>query len=536
MRLIPIRLKPDVAIYLKKVSKRFSVQDPGFTEDLFIVVKSMPAPPIPDPVGLPKLVEEEAKRLGRNKSAVRSLLGKRRQLLMAIASAPSVQRAVKQKMPPLELLNRALTLFRQLFGLIRASKCLTCPLINNCQFGTQYGTKVRDVTKVIDADFSRKVHNDCPLLPEITMENQIASSNEFLSQIDQAAMIAAGGDPGGFATELEQAQQALEQNLNSSDPDEEDDDYSIEEELMSSAQSKKAGKRDVFDVNDEVGTLTPLPDAFINDLSAEKLVLYQLAMRFEAALEADKTINFKPVAENEMEKQERTIQSISDVTKVKLSEHLKSDEMFEKQLHSKELLMNESLRPDTKKQLLHILVDVSGSMSGEFSRTTAHGPMITRASLASALTIALLRKLKRDGAIAYLRRFEGKPDKLQYAVTPKEFDDLALVFARCRFDGGGTCITSAIKAAVADINGKVKPHISNAEILMITDAEDSFDGNALRTILGNVPLNVLDVSGDTNKKLESLSDNYFAANKKSASVADIISIVGGKKKVTNATP
>ena len=99
------------------------------------------------------------------------------------------------------------------------------------------------------------------------------------------------------------------------------------------------------------------------------------------------------------------------------------------------------------------------------------------------------------------------------------------MLARCDANGGGTSISTALRTAWADIQS-ARDEVAKAEVLVITDCEDTLN---LQKLLGDkqrMKLHTLDVSGhssgDACGTLQALSERYFKLDPTATSLQDMV--------------
>jgi hypothetical protein len=148
----------------------------------------------------------------------------------------------------------------------------------------------------------------------------------------------------------------------------------------------------------------------------------------------------------------------------------------------KELLCREFMIRQDKRQLVYILMDVSGSMQGD------------RAICAMSIALSLLRRVATNGDHYHMRMFEDRPHALMSASTKEEAQELCKKLLHMSFPGGGTDIQLAVLQAVDDIKkakvkdklDKVELDLKNCQILTLTDGESSIDPKKVNEERGNI--------------------------------------------------
>jgi len=151
----------------------------------------------------------------------------------------------------------------------------------------------------------------------------------------------------------------------------------------------------------------------------------------------------------------REIESISEEAKNILPyEHCFSDDVFYGKLVNKSTKVRRYYQNKKTKQVFYVLVDVSGSMSGEKDRYT------------KAIVNELMRRVTKGEAHYYLRPFAERPRELYKVKTIEEAENFN---PNLIFNGGGTNIDDAIHKAIKDIKSD---GFEKMDILLITDGQD----------------------------------------------------------------
>lgn len=503
MRTIRLKLQPEVKELLAEKARRFGLDDPGFAEDMFALLR-LKGSGIPDKSRADAMIKFAATKFNRSTTGLGLIFHKRLMVLKKLAAMPYFK-ALALLNDPMSALERMLATFRSLYLKNRKAQCLTCQYVTKCDFGKQYGATLHDVTKVLDPDYTQKVHADCPVRPEIDTTNQMFAAQQVLASVLAAAAKAAwiaSADAGKFQTppeamptiqEMEEALQAGALNAI--------EDSAEEEETL---DPEAPGAQDILTYGDVgygrgstyTGThsgskFCTATETFLQSLTAQKLAYYELGRKMSLMLDHTKAGKFKPVVELAKDSQGAQMKSMSDITKLSASQHGLPDEVFQARAEKKQLEKIEHLAPSGKKQLLYLLVDNSGSMGSQLGGV--HG-LVTRGSLASAFCAALLRRVGLDGGYVFLRFFDGNVSALYTAKQKDDFSALETLVGLASYNGNSTNLLRALDAATTDIKA-ASDELARAEILLITDCEDSFDEKALKAALKGHETNILDVSG-----------------------------------------
>jgi hypothetical protein len=287
------------------------------------------------------------------------------------------------------------------------------------------------------------------------------------------------------------------------------------------------GKTNTFDATFTGKAACKVFESFVDTLTPRQLLIFELGAKFSLLLGKGKSTSFEPVPQVDHDQKSENIKSIAEITKVAASQHALPDQVFDAKLNKKELIKNQHLSKNNKKQLLYLLIDASGSMARAIDGTDKG--LLTRASLASTLGMALTKKVMGDGGWVYLRFFAGCPGSLITAKSKEDTEYVCLKLALANYNGGGTCIESAIRAAAKDIS-EAKDELARAELLMITDAEDSVNVTSIKNVLKKVELNVLDVAGKAvstvgYKGLKDIATKYYKANEKELNLNKMVELL-----------
>lgn len=152
------------------------------------------------------------------------------------------------------------------------------------------------------------------------------------------------------------------------------------------------------------------------------------------------------------------------------------------------------------KQVLYLLLDVSGSMVGQQYGGDWKMP------LWRGVSIFLIRRAQKEHAAFLLRTFADDVSELEMAETEaaaKRVENLI----RQQGDRGGTNIGLALRTAIADIRREA---YDQAELMILTDGEDDkFDASSVRQELdaANIKLHAV-LLGTQNEALRRCADVY----------------------------
>lgn len=531
MRIVRLKLKPDVSKLLAVIARENALPDPGFIEDVFALMR-LRGNGIPDKTRIDAMAHVIATKIGQREVGINLLLSKRKMMLDRLVQLPYFL-ALSSQTDLIDSCRRLMVTFRTFYKKVRQAQCLTCNYKPNCDFGKQYGGSVAKITNVIDPNYSKKVHPDCPVRPEIDSTNQLVQAMQKMQQMlnkqSKAAVAAAqAADPNGG--NIQGAQQAIEDMDDPTlDADVSDEQLDPEEsgDYMMPDSEASPGQSIGFKTSFTAQHFCTITEQYVKDVSMGQLVIYELGSKLDIALQGREVEDFKPVPYTAKDKDPDHIKSVTEIAKVQSSQYALDDEVFEAKLMKKELVKHEFKEPQSKKKLLYLLVDSSGSMSTGIGHGGSAGNVFTRGSLATVLCMALVRKVARDEGICYARFFEGSPGPLNQAVRKDEFPQLEKWVADNDYNGGGTSIISALKAAARDIKNADKDSpLAKSIILLITDGDDWMKRDDVKKVIGESELHVLDVAGGgrstINEELKASATKYFKADE---SVPDINKLV-----------
>lgn len=556
MRLIRLKLKTEVTDYLRTLCAQHKINDLPLLQDLYSIA-ALKGKGLPTAARMVKLEEAYAKLLKINKLSVRVALRQRRQFLNTVAANPGflVMTRGANKRHPREITERMLDLYLSLHRKLRQARCVTCQYLSQCDFGKQYGKSVSSVTVVLDPDYAKKMHPDCPDRPTMDELSRLLSAQEELKKLaedpNQMALMS-GNNPeiSEFARGLEDEFKKVEgfqqgqpqdsatsaDTLPSSVTDEWEDTDA--EEIGLRNDSAPFAESDHMTVTFST-PVVKIDMGMVDKIQVHQFALFEMAKKLASKLSKAHSGKLKPTEELMKKNKTEVIESLDDVRKVRSVEHARSDEEFTAKLVTKSLTKRTSLKEEGKKHLIFVVLDVSSSMSSVVASGKPLWSVVSRALLAASFSLAITRLVKSEQGIMFVRYFDGCVGPLMEARTDPEFDMLELTLSRCAFNGGSTNIPGALDAAVGDINA-AKNELRQAEILLITDCGCSISPSWVadfRTKLGKIVLNVLDVASNSDRwelaagaVLRGLADNYYKADGAAATLDKLVTLVGNTHK------
>ncbi len=539
MRTVRLKIDAQVKKLLRHYSREYKVEDAGWTEDLYALIR-MKGAGLPSKDRIMRMAKNAAKRRkGVSEVSVNMLITKRKMMFAGTVGTPYFQSLI-QLPDPTEAASRFMANMRKLFCKTRQAQCLSCSLLKSCDFGKQYSAYFTDVTKVIDPDFANKAHKDCPHLPEIEGFNQmveatktmVASVAAALNQGQAALMQSVGGaSPAELA---EQAEDVGEPDLiedNAQDPDSlADSDEDKADFYVGGIPPRRQKSSGKFNGSLDGDQLCRVSEKFIDQVSVTQLQIFELGKKFSQELTAQKAGKFKPVPQIEHDKAARPIEKESDLAQVTPSQHGLPTEVFDARLEKKTLTKTEYRKPEDKKKLIYLLIDASGSMLGQLGGSgQVKNGLFQRSTLATLFSVAVTKRVGLDKGIVYARFFTDSPGTLKSARQPDEFEALVNYLSISSSRSGGTSLITAIRRAASDI-AAARDELHSAEILLITDAEDEINADEIKKALGETELNVLDVAGGSinsyaAKELKAMANKYYKANEAEPDITKIVSLV-----------
>jgi len=246
----------------------------------------------------------------------------------------------------------------------------------------------------------------------------------------------------------------------------------------------------------KIQNIVELVDKMARYLGSRNLEIFYVARKKEITdiYRVEQIITSVPYPDNEMDI--KTIDNPMEILKTIPTQYAYDDDIFMNKLIKKELLIRDYQSRNLKKQVLYLLIDVSGSMTG------------SKNIYASGVGLAFVRQAVEEGATYFLRFFDDYPKDLHVAKTKEDAKNLCSLLIRQPYSGGGTNIQRAILTAVEDIK-KSPDKFEKAEIMVITDGVDNVDLN--KESLKGVKVHSTVIDGK-NSGLEKISDSYIELN------------------------
>lgn len=550
MRIIRVKLKAELRPVIVDLCQRFHFNDVPFVEDIYAFCATRGAG-LPDDARMAKLITAYAKLGGVGELTVRVLANKRRQVLRKLGANPLFAIHVKAKSHPRIMSEALLGLYYETHRRTRQSQCMTCTFFSSCDFGKSYGDAVTSIHVVKDPNYAAKVHPQCPERPAIDATNIMASAQTAITAMAQdpasLRLDPADGDANKVAEQLPSAMDAAEQiqakkEMDSATDDESmplKDDWEVEGPHVLSEEANSAWVGD--DIMPYSATngdpLVKLDMTLVSKISMQSFLLFQLSRVLTSKLIKAHAGKFKPSDTPTADQKTDNIKSLAEVTKILPRELAQDSSVFERKLVGKQLAKRNPQKRESKKHLMYILMDVSGSMN-TYVASSGLWRVLTRATLASTFALAISNVIEREQGILYLRCFDNSVSGLVSARTAEEFKAIRRFIVANAFNGGGTNIQCAVTTAAADIKAAAN-ELKDAEIMLITDCGSFFspeNERALVACVGKTVLNTLDIASashgyelQASQALRRMSDHFFKADGSAQTLDKLVTLVGGKK-------
>lgn len=533
MRIMRKKLKDEVRRALALLSDQWFLDDRGFAEDLFILVRNSGGG-IPTDERITAIATATAAKTNGMPIIMRALMARRAALFKELAVLAYFKSVCAELGgTPLDAVSHLLAQTRKFGRKERQSQCLSCQFLDQCKLGTAYSESAQDITRLAIKDAKSMAHAQCPHLPDLSAHSDMVNMVNFLNtmgndptavaQMLKDALGAQTGDS-DFGDKYDAAEEAVEENAPSNfDWQDDEVDPDVEEDFdVFFNQSRSGGSGG--GAGGFTGNNLRLTERLLDKVSAEQLQLFDIGRVLDSLLDQPGTDKFTPTDELAKSNSTSPIESISEIGKADAAEFVAPNDMLVRKAVKGELLKTEYSKPQSKKHLLYVLIDNSGSMDSQVGCSNMLGAA-TRINFAAIFAAALARKIGREGGMMFFRLFGTRCGSLVSARTPSQFDSMQKMLARCDANGGGTSISTALRTAWADIQS-ARDEVAKAEVLVITDCEDTLN---LQKLLGDkqrMKLHTLDVSGhssgDACGTLQALSERYFKLDPTATSLQDMV--------------
>lgn len=552
MRLIRLKIDKSVAYKLTLLARDLRTDD-AMVQDTYALIR-LRGNGIPSDARQQKMMDALVTSKAMSKLSARIHIKKRVQIFKELIKV-SYFTACSRLTNPVFATERLMRQFRDIARKVRQSQCESCSLKAGCAFGQQYAAAVNDVTKVIDPDFAKKADPNCPHLPEIDYTNQVNDALKMLNVLmnpanvaqNQAVLAQLQKDDKGEDEEdsdiddFGKAADELEKMHQDSDPEkiQEDDGEGAPDELededftpQTIGGYSRGGASSTFSADYYV----KVQEKLIGQLMKAGLDLFEMGQVLDALLNKPGVADFKPTDEIGEEHKQRPMTRPSDIVRADKTELAHDEDIVDQKIAKKSLIVEKDYNPTKKRQLLYVLIDVSGSMRTQFYTNTQS--VFSRASLATVFASSLLKKVMNDGGYMYLRFFDTRTSGLTVLDVKEDYENVLKKLRDCDFKGAGTNITHALTIALSDIDAMQK-ELSKATLLIITDADDQLHlTKAQEETLMKREFSVLDVSGVQTMHLsfhsqanyagmvlKRLSKKYYKCDPNSMDIKKLVSLV-----------
>ncbi len=245
-----------------------------------------------------------------------------------------------------------------------------------------------------------------------------------------------------------------------------------------------------------IGNIVNLIEKISERLSNRELEIFYVARKKEATevYRRDEILESIPYPEDEMTV--KNIDNPMEILKLVPTQYVYDDDIFMQKLVKKELLIRDYQARRLKRQALYLLIDVSGSMSGQ------------KNVYACGVALAFVRQAINEGSTYFLRFFDDSPHELYLIKSKEDAEKMSNILVKQPFSGGGTSIQGAINQAIEDIVESPE-QFEKAEIMVISDGEDNVSLN--KKDLKGVKIHSTIIDGN-NKGLELVSETYTELN------------------------
>jgi len=548
MRLIRLKINSAVTARLGFINRELKVNDEHLVQDLFALIR-LKGHGLPSQKRLDFLIKVLAAQPKQTSLTAGIYLKKRAQTMKEISHLPYFA-SLSALTDSVYATDKLIQNMRKLGIKVRQSQCSACQHKTNCDFGKQYVNAVTDITKVVDPDFAKKAHPDCPHIPEMDLVNTLNDAAKLMAslydpsnqQAAQALMNQLKKDSqhqSSYGNRREpvddEAIQKSAQLQGLTDPAAAQADDSVSHEEKDFIPTTVSGKihGGGYDAQFTAEYYVKMQEKMIESLLQVGVEIFNIGRVLDSILGQQDSKLLQETREVSETRQQDLMRSASDVTKAEKMQHALPSDVLDAKIAKKQLVVDREQKPQGKKHLLYLLVDASGSMRTQFLSNP--NSLMSRASLASVLMISLMKKIEKEKGIVYIRYFTGSVGPLISVHSMQDFKSAIKKISDCNFDGGSTNIKGALQTATRDI-AQAQDEIRKAEVLLVTDCDDSI--TLSKTDLQGAKLNVLDVSGTTHTAadhlrygasaasavLKQIADNYYKADERSLNLKTMVNL------------
>lgn len=288
----------------------------------------------------------------------------------------------------------------------------------------------------------------------------------------------------------------------------EDDEQEAGTGLQTGGQS--AGKTARFDATFTGTESITMLQNVVEQLTKAELEIFKIARVLDASMSKGKE-DEEDTPQHADDRRIRRMETVSEITRATPTALAAPNALLAYRMATKQVQVRQNMKLADKKQLFYVLVDSSASMASQIG-ANAQG-MMMRGNIASALALSVVKKAYEEGSMVFFRFFAGAPDLLHQGKTRADLLDVSRKIGLGDYNGGGTCIKSALNRAFEDIQ-QARDSISKAEVLLITDACDSIDEQATALAKKGTKLHVLaiEASGGGRDTLKKVADKFYDVN------------------------
>lgn len=226
----------------------------------------------------------------------------------------------------------------------------------------------------------------------------------------------------------------------------------------------------------------PINKKILSDIKVKAYL--EQTVGLETSLESNKVKN-----NDSHEKDTFKMEAMDEVTKVKKSQMMMVN--FDEKLIKKEHNVRTKVKPETKKQILYMLLDDSGSM-GNLTKQT-----YVRAVLLNRLESVVDGKSELKFSLYESQRYEYSEVK-----TKMEAKNLFKKVSLRRPSGGGTNIGAILQETIDEIHADTETGYHDPEIMIVCDGDDYVNPDSLD--FKDVRINVV-LLGTNNPGLEKIA-------------------------------
>ena len=202
------------------------------------------------------------------------------------------------------------------------------------------------------------------------------------------------------------------------------------------------------------------------------------------------SLDTKKVRNNDSTEKEATqMEEYSQVTKTRKSSMML--ENFDEKLAKKELVVKEKVKPETKKQIIYVLLDDSGSMGNVVKQTYVR-----------AVLMSYLESVVDGKSEIIFSLYESQKYHHRKVTNLKEAQNLFKDISLRRPNGGGTHIERVLQETIDEICNLPDHH--DPEIMIVCDGDDYVNPDKLD--YKGVSINCI-LLGTDNKNLKKVSED-----------------------------